>query len=129
MASINKCILIGRLGQDPDTKHVQSTSLTTFTLATSETWKDKEGVKKEDTQWHRIVVWGKQGENVAKYCKKGDLVYVEGKIQTDSYEKDGQKLYATKIVAKEVKFMPKGSNEASKQETKKQETAMDDVPF
>ena len=124
MASVNKTILLGRVGKTPEQKQLQSgNSLTTFPLATHEVWRDKSGEKKEDLQWHNVVVWGKQAENVAKYVNKGDLIYIEGKIQTDQYEKNGQKLYATKIVAKDVKFLtPKGGGSGQPQQQQAQRT-------
>jgi single-strand DNA-binding protein len=117
MSSLNKACILGRVGQNPETKQMQSgTSLTTLTLATHEVWRDKQGEKKEDLQWHNIVVWGKQAETVAKYVSKGDLIYVEGKIQTDTYEKDGVKHWSTKIIAKDVKFLtPKKGNSFGEQ--------------
>ena len=106
MSSLNKAIILGRVGQKPEGKTLDSgAKLVTFSLATHEAWKDKQGNKQEDLQWHNITVWGKQAENVYKYVDKGDLLYVEGKLQTDQYEKDGEKRYSTKIVAREVKFL------------------------
>jgi single-strand DNA-binding protein len=104
MASLNKACILGRVGQNPEKGQSQNAPVN-LSVATHEVWRDKQGNKQEDLQWHRVVVWGAQGDNVLKYVKKGDLLYIEGKIQTDSYEKDGQKLYATKIVAREVKFL------------------------
>lgn len=131
MASVNKTILIGRVGRDPE-KGTSSNSPVTLPLATHEVWRDKDGNKQEDLQWHRIVVWGNQGDNVLKYVKKGDLLYIEGKIQTESYEKDGQTLYTTKIVTREVRFLtPKSQNTApaTPQPAAQPSASVDDVPF
>ena len=107
MASVNKVILIGNLGRDPELRYTQSGSaVTNFTLATNEKWKDKEGNNQERTEWHRVVVWGKSAENCAQYLQKGRSVYVEGKLQTREWEgKDGNKRYTTEIVAQAVQFL------------------------
>ena len=124
-------MLLGRVGKDPE--QVPNGPVT-LSLATHEIWRDANGDKKEDLQWHRIVIWGKQGENVMKYVKKGDLPYIEGKIQTDNYEKDGQKIYMTKIVAREIKFLtPKSQGDEKSynpQQNQNQKSANDeDIPF
>ena len=101
--SVNKCILIGHLGRDAETKFTPGgTSVTRFSVATNRRWKDKQsGEWKDETDWTNIVLW--QGENVANYLTKGKQVYVEGRIQTRSYEdKDGKKVYSTEVVADEV---------------------------
>jgi single-strand DNA-binding protein len=107
MAGINKAIVVGRLGRDPEIRYSQQgTAVVNFSVATSEEWYDKgSGEKKERTQWHRIVVFGKQAENCGKYLAKGRQVYIEGRIQTSDYEKDGQKHYVTDIVANTVQFL------------------------
>ena len=131
MASVNKAILLGRVGRNPE-KGTSSNSPVTLPLATHEIWRDKDNNKQEDLQWHRVVVWGNQGDNVLKYVKKGDLLYVEGKIQTESYEKDGQTLYTTKIVAREVKFLtPKSQSENTPppKPVEKPLSNVDEVPF
>lgn len=103
---LNKAILIGNLGADPELKYIQSgTPVTTLSLATSETWKDNDGNKQESTEWHRVVVWKRLAELCCEYLKKGSRVYLEGKIQTRQWEKDGEKRYTTEIVAREVKFL------------------------
>jgi single-strand DNA-binding protein len=101
--SVNKVILVGRLGQDAETKFTPSgTSLTSFSVATSRRWKDQQTNEwKEDTTWTRITLW--RQENLANYLTKGTQVYVEGRLQTRSYDdKDGKKVYATDVVAEEV---------------------------
>ncbi|MFZ3229400.1 MAG: single-stranded DNA-binding protein [Pseudobdellovibrio sp.] len=109
MAGVNKVIIVGRLGQDPEMKAVgQGATVTRISVATSENWVDKSGQKQERTEWHRVVVWGKLAEICGKYLSKGRQVYVEGKLQTRSWEDNGQKKYSTEIVASTVQFL--GSN-------------------
>lgn len=113
MAGVNKAILVGNLGRDPELRHTQSgQAVVNFTLATSETWTDKSGERVERTEWHRVVVWGKTGEMCAQYLSKGRTVYVEGRIQTREWEdKDGNKRYTTEINAQTVNFIgPRGSS-------------------
>lgn len=99
MARLNRAELIGHLGKDPELKTTAGgASVCTFSLATDESYKDKDGNQQNKTEWHKIVVWGKQAENAAQYLKKGSLVFLEGKLQTRSWEKDGQKHYMTEIV-------------------------------
>ena len=107
MAGVNKAILVGNLGRDPELRHTQNgQAVVNFTLATSETWTDKSGERVERTEWHRIVVWGKTGEMCAQYLSKGRTVYVEGRIQTREWEdKDGNKRYTTEINAQTVNFI------------------------
>ncbi|HPW46005.1 MAG TPA: single-stranded DNA-binding protein [bacterium] len=105
--SVNKVILVGRLGTDPEKLVTGSgRSVAKFNLATSETWKDKSGQKQEKTEWHRIVVWGAQAENCAQYLSKGRQVYIEGKLQTRQWDdKEGKKRYTTEVVAQSVQFL------------------------
>lgn len=117
MASVNKVILIGNLCADPELKYTPSNqAVCNLRLATNETFKDKSGQKQEKTEFHRITVWGNQAENCGKYLAKGRSVYVEGRIQTRSWEKDGQKHYATEIVAERVQFLSNGKGEGRAQE-------------
>ncbi len=99
MSSLNKVMLIGNLGKDPDVNTVgNDRKVAKFSLATTETWKDQKGEKQEATEWHNIVVWGKTADVVEKYLKKGDKVYVEGKVKTRKYQdKDGADRYITEI--------------------------------
>lgn len=101
MSSLNKAMLIGRLGQDPEVRYTQSnTAVANFSLATNERYKDRNGEFQERTEWHRIVAWGRTAEICQEYLKKGSLVYIEGPIQTREWEdKDGQKKYTTEIKA------------------------------
>jgi len=105
---INKAILVGNLGRDPEIRYTASgMAVANFTIATSERWKDKtSGEMQERTEWHRIVAWGKLGEICGEYLSKGKQVYIEGRIQTRQWEdKDGNKRYTTEIVANEMKML------------------------
>ncbi len=109
MGSVNKVILIGNLGADPELKYTPSSRpLCNLRIATTDVYKDKSGQKQEKTEWHRVTVWGDQAENCNKYLAKGRSVYVEGRLQTRTYDKDGQKHYATDIVADRVVFLGSG---------------------
>ena len=110
--SMNKVILVGRLGQDPKLAYTQSgQAVANFSLATDESYTDRSGDKVEKTEWHRIVCWGKTGELVSNYLQKGSLVLVEGKLQTRKWQdQQGQDRYTTEISAQSVQFMePKGA--------------------
>lgn len=104
---LNKAILIGNLGADPETKYTQGgTTVATFSLATTEKWKGKNGDWQEDTTWHRCVVWGNLAEICGKYLQKGSKVYLDGKIKNRKYQtNDGSDRYVTEIIASEIKFM------------------------
>lgn len=107
---INKCMLYGNLVRDPELKALPSGSaVTNFSIATNRTWKDKEGNKQEDVEFHNIVVFGRQAETVAQYMKKGSAIFVEGRLQTRSWETDGVKKYRTEIVADHTQFGPKSA--------------------
>lgn len=107
MSGLNKTMLIGRLGADPELRHTQSgDAVCNFTMATSEKWKGKDGEMQEKTEWHRIVAWKKVAEICDKYLSKGKQVYIEGRLQTRKWEdKDGNKRYTTEIVANQVVFL------------------------
>lgn len=107
MAGINKVILIGNLGKDPELRHTpQGQAVANFPLATSESWTDKNGQKQERTEWHKIVVWGKPAELASKYLSKGRKAYVEGRLQTRAWDdKEGQKRYTTEVVANTIQFL------------------------
>ena len=118
MASLNKVQLIGHLGADPNLKYTPSNRpVCNLSIATSEAWKDKQtGEKKEKTEWHRCQVWGDLAEVCAKYLAKGRQVYVEGKLQTRSYEdKNGQKKYSTEIIVSNVVFLGSGEGQGAGQ--------------
>jgi single-strand DNA-binding protein len=104
MASVNKVILIGNLGRDPEVKYTQSgTAVANLSLATNEVWTDKAGQKQERTEWHRVVVWGKQAQVISEHLTKGKQIYVEGSLQTRSWDdRDGNKRYTTEIKAARV---------------------------
>lgn len=104
--SVNKVTLLGHLGNKPDVKTVGDTQVATFSLATNEEWKDKQGVKQSRVEWHRIVAWGKKAEICGKYLDKGKQVYIEGKLATRDWEdKEGVKRYTTEIIADNVQFV------------------------
>ena len=113
MSSLNKAMIIGRLGQDPDVRYTQSnTAVANMSIATSERYKDNMGEWKENTEWHRVVAWGRTAEICQEYLKKGSQVYIEGPIQTRKWEdKDGQTRYTTEIKALKMTMLDsKGSN-------------------
>ena len=107
MSGVNKVILIGRLGQDPEVRYTPSgQAVANFSMATSENWTGKDGQKQERTEWHKIVVWGRLAELCKDYLRKGRQVYIDGKLQTRSWDdKDGKKRYTTEIVANAVQFL------------------------
>jgi single-strand DNA-binding protein len=141
MASVNKAILIGNLGADPELRYTASgTAVAGFNMATTERYKDKNGELQERTEWHSIVCWGRLGELANEYLKKGRSVYIEGRIQTRNYEdKDGIKRYRTEIVAQQMQFL--GGRGQGDQQSTSTETASsspsepelpsddDDLPF
>ena len=104
---VNKVILVGTLGADPETRYTPGgTAIASIRVATNESWKDKQtGEKQERTEWHRIEFFGRLAEIAGEYLKKGSQVYIEGKLRTDEYEKDGVKRYATKIIANEMQML------------------------
>lgn len=112
MSGVNKVILVGRLGKDPEVRNLENgTTVANFTLATSESYKDRTtGEKKEITEWHNIVVWRALAEITQKYLHKGDMVYIEGKLKTRSWEKEGVTRYTTEVVADNMTMLStKGS--------------------
>ncbi len=115
MSGINKVMLIGRLGADPEMKTVSNgNNVTRFSLATSESWVDRNGEKQERTEWHRVVVWGRVAEICAKHLAKGRQCFVEGRLQTRSWEdQQGQKRYTTEVVANNVQFLGAPSDRTS----------------
>lgn len=143
MAGVNKAILIGNLGRDPELRYTQNgQAVVNFTLATSENWTDrKTGQKQERTEWHRIVAWGRTGELCAEYLSKGRMVYIEGRIQTREWEdKQGAKRWTTEINAQTVQFLgePRGAGATTNERpgepgeatsTSQPPPPDDDVPF
>ena len=139
MAGINKVILVGRLGRDPEVRYTPNgVPVANFSIATSEEWKDKEtGEKRERTEWHRIEAWRRLAEICGDYLNKGKQVYIEGKLQTDAWEdRDGSKRYTTKIVAQNMQMLDssgKGGRAESVDERHPVEEPVnvpeDDIPF
>lgn len=143
MSGVNKVILLGNLGKDPEIRHLDNgRAVTNFTLATSEVYKNKEGNKVTNTEWHNIVLWTPLAEIAEKYLKKGSQVYIEGKITNRSYDdKDGVKRYITEIVGREMTLVggrPEGSSgggesqasaSAPAQPVAAEPTDLDDLPF
>jgi single-strand DNA-binding protein len=107
MSSLNKVMLIGNLGRDPEIRYTQNgTAVANFTMATTDRWTDGTGERREKTEWHRIVVWAKQAEIVGEYLKKGRQVYVEGSLQTREWtDREGQKRYTTEVRAQRVQML------------------------
>jgi single-strand DNA-binding protein len=113
MSNLNKVLLIGRLGADPELRYTaDGTPVATFNMATSESYKDKSGAKQEKTEWHRVVAWRKLAEIAGEYLKKGRLVYIEGKIRTNEFEgRDGIKRKTIEIIASDMKMLPTGQSQ------------------
>jgi single-strand DNA-binding protein len=134
MSGINKVILIGRLGQDPEIRVLDNgTKVASFSLATSESYTDKNtGEKKETTEWHKISMWRNMAELAEKYLQKGSQVYLEGKLKTNTYEKDGTTVYTTGVVAYSMQFLG-GKNESQAQSQQPapetHDDSKDDLPF
>ena len=107
MASVNKVILIGNLGRDPETRYMpEGGAITNISIATTDKWKDKNGEMQEKTEWHRIVLWGKSAESLSEYLTKGKQIFVEGRLQTRKWQdKDGQDKYTTEIVANVMQML------------------------
>lgn len=129
----NKATIVGRLGQDPEIRYTQDgKAVSNLSIATSESYNDKNGQRQEVTEWHRVVVFGKTAENVGQYLGKGRMVLVEGPLQTRSYEdKEGQTRYVTEIRAQRVVFMPdgKGGGGQSGPDNAGDGPGNDDIPF
>ncbi|HRI77977.1 MAG TPA: single-stranded DNA-binding protein [Cyclobacteriaceae bacterium] len=120
MSGVNKVILVGRLGKDPEVRNLENgASVANFTMATSESYKDKTtGEKKESTEWHNIVLWRGLAEIAAKYLHKGDMIYIEGKLRTRSWEKEGVTRYTTEIVGDNMTMLSTRRDGGSNQEYK-----------
>ena len=135
MGSVNKVILLGNLGRDPELKYTPSgAAVANFTIATNETWKDKDGQKQEHTEWHRVVVWGKLAEICGEYLHKGRQVYVEGSIRTRTYkDREGNEKSVTEIKADSMVMIGKGEGQAKGGERgaaeKEPEYSDEDIPF
>ncbi|WP_424962695.1 single-stranded DNA-binding protein [Ekhidna sp.] len=116
MSGVNKVILVGRLGKDPEVRHLENgATVANFSMATSETYKDRQtGERREQTEWHNVVLWRGLAEVAEKYVKKGDMIYVEGKLRTRSWEKDGVTRYTTEVVGDNMTMLG-GSGGSSQQ--------------
>lgn len=144
MASVNKVILIGNVGRDPEMRYsADGSAIANLSLATSEQWKDKSGEKQEKTEWHRVVFFGKLAEIISMYVKKGTSLYIEGKLQTRKWaDKDGTDKYTTEVIGERMQMLGGGKEQGKERETK-QETKpegkaerghefddfADDIPF
>ena len=140
MGKLNKAMIIGRLGRDPEVRYTQGgQAVANFSIATDERWTDKSGEKNERTEWHKIVAWGRQAELAGEYLKKGRQVYVEGRLQTREYEdKEGVRRWSTEVVAQELQFLDSrgagGQQDAvsasvAAQPAAEPAPAEDDIPF
>ena len=111
-SGINKVIIVGNLGQDPEIKYTAGgAAVTTLSIATSDSWKDKEsGMDQERTEWHRVVLWRRLAEIAGEYLKKGSKVYIEGQLQTRKWEQEGQTRYTTEIIARDMQFLDSRGN-------------------
>lgn len=133
MAGVNKVILIGNVGKDPDIISFDSNRKATFPLATSEKYRDREGKTVEKTEWHNIVFWGPVVDIIEKYVKKGKQVFIEGKLSTRSYEKDGQTRYITEVIGQNLTLLggePKGAaNNSTNSDNSNQNTQQEETPY
>ena len=139
MSGVNKVILIGNLGKNPEVKYLESkVPVANFTLATNSTWKDKDGSKKEHTEWHNIVLWRGLAELAEKYLHKGDKIYLEGKLRTRSWDdKDNVKRYTTEIIGENMTMLsgrrageaPPAAPENAPTSASTLDTPADDLPF
>lgn len=126
MSGVNKVILVGRLGKDPEVRHLENgATVANFSIATSETYKDRQtGERREQTEWHNVVLWRGLAEVAEKYVKKGDMIYVEGKLRTRSWEKDGITRYTTEVVGDNMTMLG-GGNSGGMQGSNSQSPSME----
>lgn len=139
MASVNKAILIGNLGADPELRYTPAgKAVATFNIATTDRWRGSDGQMQERTEWHRIVMWDRQAEVAKEYLRKGSPVYIEGRIQTRNYDdKDGVKRYVTEIVGQRMQLLGQRGDSSSvssgpsqpQQQDESLEGEDDDLPF
>lgn len=137
MASVNKVILVGRIGRDPEVRQTQTGQpVASLSVATDESYKDKQGNKVDATEWHNVTAWGKTAEFIGSYLGKGRLVYIEGKLKTEKYtDQQGVEKYTTKVVADRVQAMdkrPDGQQQAAPQEQaagRQDMNELDEAPF
>lgn len=134
MAGVNKVILVGNLGKDPEIRHLEGgAAVASFSIATTEVYKDKAGVRHEQTEWHNIVVWRGLAEVAEKYLKKGMTIYIEGKLRTRSWDdKEGHKRYSTEVVGDTFTILSKKENQSTgnnEQSDVSGPKTGDDLPF
>jgi len=133
MASVNKVLLVGNLGKDPELRFMPNgEAVANITLATSEVWKDKSGVKQEKTEWHRVTFYRRLAEIVGEHLKKGSSIYLEGRLETRKWtDKEGIERYTTEIIANEMKMLGKATEAGDRQEPVKVKAGFDDmnIPF
>jgi len=138
MAGVNKVILVGRLGRDPEVRYTPSgTAVANFSIATSEQWTNKDGEKQERTEWHKIVAWRRLGEICGEYLHKGSQIYIEGRLQTRDWEdRDGNKRYTTEVIAQNMQMLGSASKEGRAETTDERfpveepiTVPEDDIPF
>lgn len=135
MAGVNKVILVGALGRDPETSHTQAgKAVARFSIATSRQWKDSGGNKQEETEWHRLVAFGRLAEICGEYLSKGKQVYIEGHLKTSKYEKNGESRYSTDIIVEQMQMLGGGKKERREDDPQRpgqdySEPDADDVPF
>jgi len=138
MSGVNKVILVGRLGRDPEVRYTPSgTAVANFSIATSEQWNNKDGEKQERTEWHKIVAWRRLGEICGEYLHKGSQIYIEGRLQTRDWEdRDGNKRYTTEVIAQNMQMLG-SADKGGKAETTGERFPVeepitvpeDDIPF
>jgi single-strand DNA-binding protein len=130
MSGVNKVFLVGRLGKDPEIRATQSSKVASFSIATSETYKNRAGEKVEDTEWHNIVAWREGLVGILeKYVKKGDQIHIEGKLKTRTWEKDGITRYTTEIIADRLTMLGGGNKQTAAPQQEPQHDDNSDLPF
>ena len=133
MSSVNKVILIGNLGKDPEVRDAKGVAIANLTLATNKTWKTSDGEQKSKTEWHRLTCFKKTAELAEKYLHKGSKIYVEGELQTRSYEKDGVTKYSTEVLVNNIQFLDSkdmdDTGESAKNSFDLPDASHDEIPF
>jgi single-strand DNA-binding protein len=132
--SVNKVIILGRLGKDPEVRNTSTAKVANFSVATSESYKDKDGNKKETTDWHNVVAWRGLADIAEKYLHKGDQVYIEGRLKTRSWESNGQTRYVTEVFADKIVILSTKAKTQSQQQAHQQQqqsatATYDDIPW